>query len=185
VKLSKGSLLLLAVGLAIVIFTSLGVARAQQLKEQDRVNEELALVTRRLNIIQLAQLYSQYEELENQMSQTTSQLEAARAVLIQPIGSIDSSDTLFSIADSCNVEVMEMALMGPPSNELEGITCSVLAFSIGVEGYVPSLINFVNRVNSDFVTGTVESVNIHVSDNTTEQRSAAKIRLIIYSYQGD
>ncbi len=75
--------------------------------------------------------------------------------------------------------------MGSLSNELEGIPCSVLTFNIGVEGYVPSLISFVNRVNSDFVTGMVESVNIHVSDNTTEQRSTAKIKLIIYSYQGD
>lgn len=184
-KLSKVSLLLMAVGLTIIIFTSLGVTRAQQLQEQDRVNEELTLVTRRLNIIQLAQLHSQYEELENQVSQTTSQFEAARAALTQPIGSIDASDTLFSIADSCNVEVIEIALMGPFSNELEGIPCSVLAFSIGIEGYVPNLISFVNRVNGDFVTGTVESVNTDISDNTTEQRSTAKIKLMIYSYQGE
>ena len=184
-KLGKTSLLLLAVGIVIITFTSLGVTRAQQLQEQDKVNEELSLVTWRLNTLQVAQLRSQYEDLENQLSQTTLRFEAVRAALARPIGSIDASDTLFSIANSCGVELNEIISLGQLSSELEGIPCSVLALSVSIEGGVPNLISFVDMVNGNFVTGTVESVQIHIPDNTAEQRSTARIKLIIYTCQGE
>lgn len=183
-KLSKISWLILTVGITIIAFTSLGIAHSQQVHKQNQLNEELSLAERRLNGLQFEELSSQQEELEKQLSQTISQLETAKTRLSQPAESIAASDALFGIAETCGVEVTEMSSSGPSSGDLEGVTCSVLPLTARVEGDVPNLISFVIKLNSDFMTGVVKSVDISVSENTTEERSAANIRLLIYTYQG-
>jgi len=185
VKLGKTSILLLAVGIAVIAFISLGVARAQQLQEQDRVNEELSLVTWRLNTLRVAQLQSQCEELEEQLGQITVQLEATRTVLTLPVGSIDADDLLFSIAEYCNVEITGIISSGIRGDMLEGVPCSVLTLNVDVEGDVSDLISFANSVNADFETGAIEAVDIQISDNTTEQRPTAGISLNVYAYRGN
>lgn len=183
-KLSKTSWLILTVGIAIITFASLGIAHSQQVHEQNQLNEELSLAERRLNGLQFEELSSQQAELEKQLSQTVSQLGAAKARLSQPAESIAASDALFDIAETCGVEVIEISSSGLSSGDLEGITCSVLPLTARVEGDVPNLISFVIKLNSDFMTGVVKSVDISVSENTTEERSSANIRLLIYTYQG-
>ena len=113
------------------------------------------------------------------------QLDAAKAILSQPIGSIVASDTLFNIAETCGVEVTEISSSGSAGGELEGIACSVLPLTARVEGDIPNLINFIIKLNGDFTTGAVKSVDISVSENTTEERSSANIQLLVYTYQGD
>ena len=184
-KISKTSWLLLAVGISIITLAGLGVTRARQLHEQDRVNEELSLVRQRLNGFQLEELRFQQEELEKQISQTISQLEADKTTLSRPIGSIVASDILFDIAETCGVEVTEISSSGLITDDLEGIACSVLTLTAHIEGDVPNLVDFITKVNGDFMTGTVKSVDMNVSENTTEERPSANIRLHIYTYQGD
>jgi len=181
-KLGKTSLLLLIAGIIIVAFASLGVARAQQLQEQDRVSEELYLVARRLSTLRLEQLHTQHEELEKQLSQTTLQFEAVRAIFSQQIGSIGANDALFDIAQACGVEVTGITSSALLSGELEGVPCSVLTLGVSVEGDIPNLISFVLRVNGNFGSGAIDSVGINIPDETTEQRPAANIKLLIYNY---
>ncbi len=184
-KLSKTSWLVLTVGVAIIIFASLGVVRLQQLNEQNRLNEQLSLTEQRLDRLQVEQLSSQKEELERRLSQTMSQLEAAKASLSQPIESITVSDTLFDIAEACGVEITEFSSSELASSDLEGITCSVLPLTVTVEGDAPNLINFISKLNDDFLTGAIHSININVSEDTGEERSSANIRLLVYNYRSD
>ena len=152
------------------------------------MSEELSLVARRLSTLRLEQLHTQHEELEKQLSQTTLQFEAVRAILSQPIGSIGANDALFDIAQACGVEITGVISSALLSDELEGVPCSVLTLDVSVEGNLPNLISFVLGVNGNFESGAIDSVNINVSDETTEQRSAARIKLLIYNYynyQGD
>lgn len=183
-KLGKMSILLLTAGIVVIAFASLGIARAQQLQEQDRVSEELSLVQQKLNILKLQKLRSRYEELEEQLSQATSQSEAVRAVLSQPIGSIGATDDLFTIARDCGVEISGITSSDPVGADLEGVPCSVLTLNVSVEGDLLNLISFIIKVNGDFATGTVESAGITVSDNTTEPGTTAAIKLLVYTYQG-
>jgi len=184
-SISKTSWLLLSVGISIIAFTSLGVARSQQVHEQDQLDEELSLAERRLNGLQFEQLYSQQEELEKQLSQIISRLETTKARLSRPTGSIAASDALFSIAKACGVEVAEISSSGPASGDLEGVVCSVLPLTARIEGDVPNLISFIIKLNGDFTTGVVKSAGISVSENVSEERTSANIRLVIYTYQGD
>lgn len=184
-KLGKTSLLLIATGVVVIAFASLGIARAQRLREQDRVNEELFMATHRLEQFQLEQLHSQQEELEKQLSQTSSELETAKATLSEAIGSINASDALFNIAETCGVEVTEITSAHPVVGMLEEIPSSVLTLGITVEGHLPNLVRFIISVNNDFVLGTVQSVAIEVPQDTAEEAPSATISLRIYTYRGD
>ena len=165
-------------------FASLGIARSQQLHQQDQLNEELSVAERRLDKFQLKELYLQKENLEVQLNQTISQVEAAKAMLSQPSGSIDISDTVFSIAEACGVEVTEISSADPARDDLKGVTCSVLPLTTSVEGDVPNLIYFITRLNNDFSTGVVKSAEINIPEAADGDRPSASIRLVVYSYQG-
>ena len=204
-KISKTSWLILGAGIFVIAFASLGLINSQRLQEQSQLNEELSLAKIRLDKLQSEELASDKESLEMQLEQTISQFEAAKATLSQPNLAIDVSDNLYSIAEACDVEISEISSTGLMNDDLENITTSALPFSTTVNGNVSNLINFVAKLNSDFVTGVVKSVQITtsnaVSDNgssanttsdnissantTSDNGSSANIRLIVYSYEGD
>lgn len=184
-KFSKTSWLILTVGIPIIAFTSLGIARSQQIHEQNQLIEELSVAELRLNKFQLAELSSQHEELEKQLSETISQLETAKAMLSQPTESIAASDALLDIAETCGVKVTEVGSSGSVGGDLEGLICSVLPLTVKVEGDTFSLISFITKLNSDFMTGVVKSVNISIPQTTGEERPSANIQMVIYTYQGD
>jgi len=184
-KLSKTSWLLLAIGAFIIILAGLGTVRSQQVRQQNQLNDELALAQLKLEAVQLEQLAQRQGELERHLSQTTSQIQAARTILSQPVGSIDASSTLFDTAEACGVEVTEISSSGRTSEELEGIPCSVLTLTARVEGDVLDLVSFITKLNGDLRNGVVKSVEISIPEMTTEEKSSANIQLVVYTCQGD
>jgi hypothetical protein len=184
-KLSKTSWIALTVGICVIAFASLGVARFQQAQEQDQLREELSLAEQRLSKFQFEELSSQQGELEKRLKLTTLQLGNTKAILSEPTKSIAATDTLFDIAEDCDVEVTEISSSDPTSGALEEVTCSVLPVTVRVEGDVISITSFIVKLNSDFTTGVVQAANISVSEDTTEEMSSANIQLLIYTYEGD
>lgn len=183
-KLSKTSWLLLAVGIFIIAFVGLGAVHYQQVQQENRLDDELALAQLKLKGIKLEQLSYQQEELEKQLGQTISWSGTAKAILSQPIRSVATSETLFDTAAVYGVEVTEISSPGLASDELEGITGSVLALTVRVEGDVSDLISFIIKLNNNLTTGVVKSVEISVPETTSEGKSSANIQLVIYTYQG-
>ncbi len=183
-KLGKTSWRILIAGVVIVIFASLGITRVQQVNEQKRLSDELDMVEMRLERLQLKQLSSQQEDLEKQVEQTTSQLEAAKDNLRQSIESIGVTDSFFEVAEACGVKVVALNSSGPASDKLVNIACSILPLSAVVEGDVPNLIRFVTKWNTDFTTGIVKSADIDIPD-TNEDRPSAHIQLIVFAYEGE
>ena len=184
-KLTKKSWLLLTLGVFVITFAGLGAIQSQQVRQQKRLNEELALTELRLEGVQLEQLSAQQETLEKQLSQTISQSETAQAILSHPIGSITSSSTLFDIARDYGVEVTEFSSSGLASGDLAGIPCSVLTLNTRVEGDVSDLIRFITKLNREFTTGIIKSVEISMPETTGDAKSLANIQLVLYTYQGD
>lgn len=204
-KLSKTSWLILTIGIFIIIFSSLGMARSQQVHERNQLNEELSLAMWRLDEFQFEELSSRQEELEEQLSDVMAEFEAAKAVLSQPTGSIATSDTLFDIAKVCRVEVTEISSSDMVREDLEGITCFILPLTARVEGEIPNLIRFITKLNTDFSTGIVKSVEINIPEVTEDpgetgeesaegqsgeeepevEEPSATIRLVLYTYRGD
>jgi hypothetical protein len=184
-KLSKTSWILLAVGVFIIMFVGLGAVGFKQANQQDQLNEELTLAQLELQRIQLEQLAGQQEVLGNQLSQTLSQLETAKVKLSPPAVGITSGDILFDVAAAHGVTITEIKSSILASDELEGITCSVLSLMARAEGDVPDLIDFIIELNGDLPIGVIKSVAIGIPEATSEDKSSADIQLIIYTYQGE
>ena len=184
-KLGKTSWIILTIGILVVAFGSVGIARFQQIKEQSQLEEELPVAEMRLGKVQLNQLYSQQEELGAQLNQTVSQLEVAKDALRQSIESIEVTDSLFEIAEACGVEITAVSTPGVASDELAGIAGSVIQLSIMVDGDVPNLIDFVIKLNSDFTPGVVRSAGISIPGTAGEDNVSASIQLVVYTYQDE
>ena len=183
-KLSKTSWLLITIGVLVITFASLGAVRAQQIHRQNQLNEELTLTELKLKGVQLEQLSQQQEELETRLNEATSQFEAVKAILSQPRGSVATSGILFDVAEACGVEVTDISSSGLSSDELEGVPCSVLILTASVEGDVLDLVSFITELNAYLSTGVVQSVSINVPETTSNEKSTANIRLVVYMYQG-
>jgi len=191
-KLSKKAWIFLAVGIFVIAVASLNMAATQQGQEQSRLDEELSLAQQRLKKLASQQPPTQPEELESQLAQVEAQLKNAKANLSQSIQSIEVTDTLFEVAETYGVEIIDIESPGVTSSTLEGLTCSALMLIVTAEGEVDNLINFVLELSQEFPTGVVESVEINVpevSEETEEEvetvKPSANLTLCIYTYEGD
>ena len=183
-KLSKTSWLIIIIGFFVIILVGLGVVRSQQVHQQNELNEQLALAQSKIQVIQLEQLSHRQGELERHLSETDSQSESAKKILSQPIRSITISDLLFNVAEANSVNVTEITSSGLASEELAGVTCSVLPFTARVEGELTNLVSYITMLNSDLTTGFVKSVEINVPETSSTKKPSANIQLVIYTYQG-
>ena len=163
-RLGKASWLMLTVGIIIVAFGSLGIARAQQVEQRDQVEEELTVAERRLDNFQLNQLRAQKEELEVRLEETVSQLNATKDELGQSIESIGVTESLFEIASANDVEITSISSTDISTGKLAGITSSIVRITLSVEGDVPDLISFITALNNDFTTGVVMSAAITIQE---------------------
>ena len=184
-KLSKTGWLIIIIGVFVIILAGLGTVRSQQVREQDQLNDELALAQLKLKGVQLDELAQQQGELDRHLSQTTSQFQAARTILSRPVGSIAVTSTLFDVAAANAVEVTDVNSSGLASADLQGIPCSVLTLTARVEGDVPNLVSFITELNRYLRNGVVKSVEISIPEMTTEEKSSANIQLVVYTCQGD
>ena len=183
-KLSKTSWLILAAGIFIIVFASLGITRSQQLQEQEQLDDELTVAEMRLNKFQVKQLGQQQEELQKQLDESTTQLTAAEDKLRQTIDSINVTDEFFEIARSCSIEVVGISSSNIGSEELGNIVCSVITLNATVAGDTSNLISFVIRLNNDFTTGIVKSAQISIPE-MADDRPSANILMVVYAYGGD
>jgi len=185
----------MTVGICVIAFASVGVAHAQRVDEQERLNDELAVAKLRLSKIKLEELNVQQLELEEELTLAISELEATKVELSQPNESIPVSGELFDIAEACNVEIIEVSSQGLGEDELGDIECSFLPVVLRAEGSTSNLIRFARKLNDDFRSGYIESVEIAIPAAPEEvppdeeqpeevQSPSVNVNMIIYSYEG-
>ena len=202
IKLSTTSWIFLIIGIFGILVLSLNVAESQQSQEQDQLNEEIALVQKRLGKYPVQQISAQKEELESQMAEAESQLKVDKVGLYWSTESIEASDALFEVAEASLTEVTGISSPGVTTEELEGVTFSVLPLTVTIEGDVLNLVAFIYKWTHEYPTGVVQSVAITVPEvteeeeeaeaeaegaaaETEEEKPSATIDLLIYSYEGD
>jgi len=69
------------------------------------------------------------------------------------------------------------------SDNLAGITCSVLSLTANIEGNVPNLVSFSTELNNYFTNGVVRSITITIPEITSGEKASASIQLVVYTYQ--
>jgi len=163
IKLSKTGWLILSAGVFVVILAGLGVTRSQQMREQNRMNEELSLSETRLDKLDITDMRRQLEDLDQKVQEGEAQLDDARERLHQTIVSVDVTDEFFKIAEYSGVTIMSLSTSAIASNELEGIGLQTIALSAQVEGDFEKIIDFVINLNNGYATGYVESAQINIS----------------------
>lgn len=185
-KLSKTIWLFLGIGIFTIVFASLGMAYAGQVRGQSGLRDELSLAQLRLDKCPPEQLSLQMKAAENKLAGAKSRLKAAKNALSQSTQSIEVTDTLFAIAEACNVEVTEIGSSALASEELEEVTCSLLPLTVQIEGNVPNLVDYVLELSAEFPTGVVKSVEMIVPGEEDERDIPwANLKLFIYAYRGD
>ncbi|HEY82254.1 MAG TPA: hypothetical protein G4O01_03075 [Dehalococcoidia bacterium] len=184
IKLSRTGWLILTFGLFIIMLAGLGVVRFQQVSQQEALKEKLELVQTKLARIQTEKLSQRQKELEQELSQTLAEAQAAKEILSQPLNSLAISDLLWATAQASGVEIAELSSPGMSTAELEGVPCSVLSLTTRVEGELTGLVDFITGLNDALVSGVVKSAQINIPP-PGEAKPSASIELAVYSYQGE
>ena len=168
-KLTKASWLMLMGGIFIIVFAGLGLAYSRQTQEQTRLAQEMAQAQLILAKSSPAELSSEKDELEKRLTQSQSQLEALKASLSPVVQSIEASDALFDIAETCGVEVIGSRSTPPSVEALNGVGYSTLCLKVRLEGDVTNIIRFIHTWTEENLTGVVKSVRINVPEITGEE----------------
>ena len=189
IRLSRTSWILLAVGIFVILVSSLGAAYGVQQNEKTRLDEELSLAQLRLAKYSPDELSAQQEELESQLAQIESEVTANKAYLSPSIENIEVIEALFvALAEATSVEVVEINSSSLTSKEVEEATFSALPLNLTIEGAVPNLLSFVRELSQKFPTNVVGSIKMNIPEvieGEEIEEPTAIIQLLIYTYQGD
>jgi hypothetical protein len=184
-KLSKTSWLILSAGIFTVVLAGLGVTRSGQMKEQNKLNEEMSMSTSRLEKSQAMPLEIQLGDLQEKLKESESQLAEAKDRLRQTVLSVDVTDNFFQIANYCDVVVMNLNTTTISNNTLNNVNFSTISISATVTGDLSKLIDFIISLNKGYTSGFVKSAQLSVDDTSSETSSSrATIQMVIYSYEG-
>ena len=183
-KISKTGWTILIVSILVIALGSLGMAYIQQNSEQDRLEAAISEATVELDEFILDEHHADRDALEKRLSQMLSEHEAAKGVLSPAIESIDITGDLFRIAELCNVEIVKISSSPFSENDVNGLNFYVLPIKIDVEGEITDIIEYLNKLDSDFTTGFVESVETSVPEAGSGEETSASIQIKMYTYGG-
>ncbi|MBN1643455.1 MAG: hypothetical protein JW856_01345 [Dehalococcoidales bacterium] len=200
-KLSKTVFIVLGAGIMVLAVAILIMTYSRQAAEQKRLKDEMAVSQDRLSKLELVQLISRKESLEEELNQVSSELQDIKDTVGLPINSISANDILFALARECNVTLTSSISSDVFTSRLNDIPCYILTMAISVEGELPDIVDFIFRLKTDFINGRVDSIGISTSGmpgETTEitelleiieetegpSNPTASIKFTIYSYKG-
>lgn len=184
IKWNKKTWLMLSAAVLALAVIVLVVWRNQQVAEQTCLADKLSIVKNRLAALELDQLSIQ----KNQVLQQTDQIAADIASLKNQVGrsvnSIDASQQLYLLASECNVEITDISASEEYDGNLDGVPCTVMPVTATIKGNYLKLVDFIARLKSDFITCLVNSIDLTIAENPSQDTSSANVKLFIYTYKG-
>ncbi len=207
-RLSRTALLVLGIGVFVIAFATLFTIYSGQSGEQEQLNDSLAAAQGLLPklIAEREDLEGQLTQWESELAKATSSLSKSEARFPKSVESIEYDETLFKIADDCDLQVIELTASEPENKKVEDIIYAVTTFEVVVrskesppnimgdfEMYidetVANMLEFINVVatSEEFNVGTVELVdmeNLEPPEEITgdEDGPEATVQLIIYGF---
>lgn len=170
--------MILGAGIFIILLAGLGVARSGQLKEQERLETELAVSETRLNNLQVSQFQAQISELQEQLKDTQERSAEAMARLDQTVISVDVAEKFYEIADYFGVTVTNISTTTISSQPYSSVNCETISITAAVSGDAEDLVDFVIGLNDNFTTGFVKALQLGYENNEIG------IQMIVYSRKG-
>ena len=184
-RLGKTSWLVIAIGITVITFASLGMARTDQVSERAALADELAIAENRLTNLQLRDLHNQKAGLEEQVTAAREAAATFREDISRPLESIEYTDELFDISDNTSVQITEITEREPRPDSLSEVDCELLPVTVHARGPLDNLISFVAHVNTDLTTGVVQTAEINIPGADEESQPSAVIQINIYGYEGE
>lgn len=190
-KLNQRRLLLIAIGFVLVAALALNstgvIARVGNKlldisrRESKELSSKLLSTQARVRGIHLEELSARKATLEQQLTQTTKQLDTMAANLSQPINKTYTYDNVSSTAKTYNLEITKLTLSGPNVATLAGMNASAVLIMVTVEGNIVNLVSFITELNT-FKNGAVDSVVI-TNPETAGKKPSADVKLTLYTVQ--
>jgi hypothetical protein len=178
-RISKKVGLIIGAVILVVILVILFSTYSRQAGERNDLNAKLSAAQTLIPI-----LTNQKADLENQLAQAESSLDANKAKfesveIIEYGESIVYGDYLFEIADECNVDLNSLTFPKPTARTIGAVTYSVVSLSLPVSGELDNIFDFIEALMTDerFTNAEVTAVKIEVAGKAT-------INLNIYGYKG-
>jgi hypothetical protein len=173
-RISKRVGLIIGAVILVVILVILFSTYSRQAGERNDLNARLSAAQTLVPI-----LTNQKTDLENQLAQAQSSLDANKAKFPESVESIEYGEYLFEIADECNVDLNFLTFPKPTAITIGAVTYSVVSLSLPVSGELDNIFDFIEALGTDerFTSAEVTAVNINVAGSAT-------INLNIYGYKG-
>jgi hypothetical protein len=173
-RISKKVWLIIGIAIFVIALVSLVRIYTQQVKEQEQLRSSLAGQQALLRT-----LTTDETDLENQLAQAESSLNANKAKFPESVESIEYGEYLFEIADECNVDLNSLTFPKPTARTIGAVTYSVVSLTLPVSGELDNIFDFIEALRTDerFTSAEVTAVNINVA-------GSAIINLNIYGYKG-
>lgn len=182
-KLSKKVWLIIGIVVFVIVLAILFSIYSRLSAEREQLEDNLSAAH-----VLLPALTTQKGNLENQLAQAQSLLDSSRAKFPESVEIIEFGEDLFEIADDCNVEITRLTASPPTDQVAGGATYSVSSFTIGVEGNVDDILDFVDalRAGVDFqLPWSAELTTVRISYAGEDTAGTATINLDIYAYKGE
>ena len=183
-KLSKRTLFfVIPIGAFLIIALVLISTRPKKDMEWVALNDQFKLTQSRIQSVKLEQLYPQKSELEQQLKQTQSRLDAAKTILSQPIKKTEITDTLFTTAKTHSIDMTKMNVSELKDDKLGKVPASAVTISITVEGEIPNIVSFITKLNTLFPTGAIETANLTASQGNSGKKALADVNLKLFTVE--
>jgi tetrahydromethanopterin S-methyltransferase subunit F len=173
-RISKKVGLIIGAVILVVILVILFSTYSRQAGERNDLNARLSAAQTLVPV-----LTTQKTDLENQLAQVESSLNANKAKFPESVESIEYGEYLFEIADECNVNLNFLTFPKPTAITIGAVTYSVVSLSLPVSGELDNIFDFIEALMTDerFTSAEVTAVKIEVA-------GSAIINLNIYGYKG-
>jgi hypothetical protein len=187
-KITKIGLWILGIGFFVIAAAVMVALHANQSGDAKQMEENLVVTQSVLNtlIANREELTSQLAQMENQLDEVEIAYNQSKTNFPKTAPSIEYDEEIFSIAHDNDLEVWNLTAAEPRENKVADITFDNTTFEVEVRGTVSNILNFIDDVANGeyFESSTVEMVTMEVPKPGQEEKPAAIIKIIIYSYRG-
>ena len=182
--MSKRLLVILSVGIFFTGVAGFGAAYLNQVQEQKQLTGELTLARSQIAGISPEKILTQQSANRDQLTQYETKISDAKAQLTVPLVVTDIFQQLLATANSTRVGMTTIGSSAEKDTLVGKLPYKALSVDFAVAGSARDIYQFVDAVSTGFETGVLNTLDVSIPA-AGGSKSAATMRLTIYSYRGE
>lgn len=186
-QISKGTRVILASGISVILLAGLGMTYRNQTEEAARLKDQITATQQKADSYSTSaeQATTRQTALKTQVAELDTRTTQTKAALQQSNDAVTAAEALYRLGVKNGVAVTEIRSTGTYTQNLEKISCEVLPLSVRVEGEIPHLIAFILGASEALPGATIKSVDINIPDaGAAKKNPVATLSLTSYYYEG-